>query len=314
MESASDGTPDGTYHTGSAGNGDVELRDPSNGNYNASLDFTSFSRNVDSAPEAINQAISTIFCLGCHDSNGSFVYVSGGSTTDPWNDTVTVMDVDAHFNTTNASWHPIKAVQDNTYCDTDTMSAPWSSSHYQMTCFDCHAADGASGAQTSTMVHGTNEGDTLRATYDATADTATALCVVCHLTAEYWTLSTHELAGNTGLTTTANDGNFGDGKYHDIAEGSYGGCTVCHGTTDFPTTLPSTAAERAENAHGFDTIADGSTTAFPSGDRPFMFLRYSNNMYDWNDASGGSAQCAGGTAPKMCGRGDTYSYGPSGSY
>jgi hypothetical protein len=306
MEACPDGKPDGVYHSDSTGNGEVELRDPATGGYNPALDFIQFSRNLGSTPETVARDISTIFCLGCHDPDGSKDYVSGGSPTDPWNSGVTVVDVDSHFSTSNASWHPIKAAQDNTHCDTDTMNPPWDSSHIRMTCFDCHAAQDATGTQTGTVAaHGGSV--TLRKAYDAVDGSATQLCAVCHKSSVYWNVTTHALGTDSAFNSTSDDGSFGSGGWHDFSSttGFFYGCTVCHGTTSRSGgTLPG-RTQRAENAHGFDTLADGSTAQWTSGARPWAFLRSSNNMGDWDNSPG--------TCTDMCGNWD-YTYTPGGSY
>lgn len=338
--SVTTGKADPVYH----GNGTIELRDadtgttiqgvtwsgPNAGSYastGSALSFTQFSRNLNSSTlEAPVAAITINHCLTCHDSNGSAVWAPTGSATNPFASGVAPLDVDAQFNTANASYHPVKGKQNNSYADLDTLVAPWYQTNKTaatttqwgdlMSCFDCHAASGVSGTQTSTVVaHGGTV--TLRALYNnVVSGQATALCVVCHKTSVYWTTSTHsatESAPGNGVSGFAYSTDpAGYLSYHGITNGEYFGCTVCHGTT---TGLPAGPAvmparpEGAINTHGFDT------PNWPAGTRPYSFIRYTTPTVPqkWQDWTTGASAACGGT--NMCndGRGP-YTYGPGGTY
>lgn len=328
------------YH----GNGMIDLRDPNTGTQmqgvtwagpdagsysstGSALSFAQFSRDLNSASlEAPVAAITINHCLHCHDAGGSVVYASGGSSTNPFATGVAPLDVDTQFNTGNASYHPVKGKQNNSYIDLDTMETPWNQASKTpatntqwgdlMSCFDCHAANNASGTQTSTVVaHGGNT--TLRALYDAVDGQATKLCVVCHKTSVYWATNVHSATdtspgnGVSGFAYATDPDGYT--SYHGTNHGEYFGCTVCHGTTgDFTTWTPAMPArpEGATNTHGFNT------PNWPNGTRPYSFIRYATftaSNTKWTDWSTGASAGCNGT--NMCndGRGP-YTYGPGGTY
>lgn len=317
MEAMSDGTINTSYHGAGAGNGSIDLRDPDTGSAISLGVGYQFSRDLSSNVISTQVTAIQTFCLKCHDSNGAST-LAASLQYDPWGAGVTVVNVDAHFATSNASFHPVKGAQNNSYCDVDTMEAPWdvpNGTHKLITCFDCHAALNSSGTQTSTVVAHGGDG-TLRAAYDAVSGSATQLCVVCHKKSVYWTTTIHNILstggpGVSGFNSTSDNGAWA--TWHAVNKGYYGGCTVCHGTTAQPATLPGRPTN-AINAHGFNTIANGTSTQWPSTAKPFGFMRNSNNMYNWNYST--SASCGGSTngTPKMCGRGATYTYTPGGTY
>ena len=122
-------------------------------------------------------------CLKCHDSNGAAhtnARVPTGTAGKPFATTIgvgntllqrdpngltactsgtngCVTNIDASFATTNASYHPIKGKQNNSYTGGAQMVAPWNTTKTgQLTswgallsCWDCHSSSGASGTQTT---------------------------------------------------------------------------------------------------------------------------------------------------------------------
>jgi predicted CxxxxCH...CXXCH cytochrome family protein len=319
---ASDGSINTSYHGASVGDGKIDLRDPDLGTaINLGADYQ-FSRDLGS--NVIESNVTTIqnFCLKCHDANGAnhtSARVTGGTATNPWNDGATILNVDAHFATTNASFHPVKGVQNGAYAaSANTMEIPWNTTtHKLITCFDCHAGSNATGVQASTVVaHG--GGVTLRKPYDKVAGAATQLCVVCHKSTVYWTTTAHKLAtGFSAFNATNNDATFANSGYHGAGSTYNSGCTVCHGTGLYSAALPARPAG-AENAHGFDTTGTGASTwsasslAGGQATRPYAFMRNTDDFGFWNIGTGtGTAK---GLCENMCGGSRDYTYGPTGTY
>ncbi|MFA4827973.1 MAG: CxxxxCH/CxxCH domain-containing protein [Thermodesulfovibrionales bacterium] len=330
----------------------LEFRDPDTGvtirnvtwngltpgayNTDAGTDATAatFARNTGTNTlEPFAQAVQVNLCLKCHDGGANAgalspsARVSGGTATQPFGTSAgTVLDISVQFNTGNASYHPVSGKQNNWYADTDTMNAPWNPAArgggannttygYLMTCWDCHDSSLASrtigGANASSTAHG--NAVTLRAAYTAVADTATALCVVCHKQSVYWGANGGVTAGagythmpSLGFSALNADNPLAEwtsGSYHDISSWTYYGCTVCHGMTTSAGVLPTRPA-RAENIHGSDTIGTGGTT-WTSGARPYSFYRNTGNNSDW-----ATAQCTMGG----CRSGEPGPYLPGGTY
>ncbi|MDO9166046.1 MAG: CxxxxCH/CxxCH domain-containing protein, partial [Rhodoferax sp.] len=146
-EANQNGTVNLTYHGSSAGDGTIHLR----GNSGV-IAVTAFSRNLDS--NTLDAAATNVqtHCLACHDGSAP-AWVAAGSSTNPWATGYAPVNVSTQLATSNTSFHPVLGVQNNAFCDVDTMMAPWNvpnGTHKQITCFDCHAKDGAAGIQTST--------------------------------------------------------------------------------------------------------------------------------------------------------------------
>lgn len=325
-----------TFHS----NGVIDLRNPDTGDGTGLTAFAVFGRDVtktipaDTTYGTIATNVQNNLCLKCHDSetsnpgNGgaksSLAWVPGGSALRPFGTAPThtpglnVLDVYAQFATTNASFHPVKGVQNNNYCDVDTMEIPWNVStgtHKLISCWDCHPA--------LNTAHGAAV--TLRDLYDAPATPSdatgqTKLCVVCHKKAVYWSTSVHALLdigaeskgpGFSALNWIATDDDWN--AYHDTAQGEFHGCTVCHGTTTAAGALPARPI-KAENAHGFDKLTSGAN--WPTGTRPYSFMRNNSTLSGTAATSGWSiGSCDGTTTAKtMCGSGYTYTYSPGGTY
>ncbi len=333
MEAMSDGTINTSYHGSGAGNGSIDLRDPDTGSaISLGVDYQ-FSRNLSSNVISTQVTAIQTFCLKCHDANGAST-LGASLQYDPWGAGVTVVDVDSHFATTNASFHPVKGAQNNSYAaSANTMETPWDTSEHKLiTCFDCHAALNSSGTQTSTVVaHGGD--DTLRKSYDANR-AANPLCVVCHKSTVYWSAGAMVHALNTDIGTDSQGPGYSALNrtlddwisYHDLAQTQMRNCTACHGTdlVDGTGTFTPEASRtvRAQNAHGYNELSGGGNwpaiTPATAGAPPFAFMRASNNMTSWRPKSWtGQTSPTNGSCDgtNMCGRGEnTYTYTPGGAY
>ena len=315
---------------------------------------TTFARNTGSNTlEAFAQAVQVNLCLKCHDSDASagvgnggakssLAWVPGGTALKPFGTAGgTVLDMNAHFATGNASYHPVSGRQNNSYADANTMVTPWNTAGspggtkttktsltnwgWLITCWDCHDSSAASrtiGGANASVTHG--NAVTLRATYGpGVSGTATQLCVVCHKSSVYWVsganVFTHvpnlDVSGLDADAATPNE--WANGSYHDATNGEFFGCTVCHGTTTSNgvmsgrATAPTDTDYNGLNSHGFDTRSDGTSTTWGSGARPWSFLRFGgSNLDDWDNSP---ATCGGAT--DMCGQsGETDTYIPGGTY
>lgn len=335
------GSTNATYHK----NNQLDFRDPDTGVTIKGVTFAgapgaytstatdataaTFVRNTGTnALEAFAQAVQVNLCLKCHDANGaasSLAWVPGGTATQPFGTAGgTALDVNAHFATTNAAYHPVTGKQNNSYANANTMETPWNftktagnntSYGYLLTCWDCHDSSTTArtiGGANASVSHG--GAVTLRATYDATSKQSTKLCVVCHKQSVYWGTDGGATAGQ-GYTHVANNGlsalsigsaQWNSGGYHDHNKWAFFGCTVCHGATDKAGVMPARPA-RAENVHGSNTVASGGTTWTTSGAKPYSFLRNTNAWSDWN-LSTKTCNMNGGC------RATTGTYTPGGTY
>lgn len=294
-----------------------------------------FSRDLSSTTiEADTAAIQVNHCLKCHDANGATnaaALVTGGTALKPFNFTITghvtpydtngngnVVNVAASFATTNASYHPVSGKANNSYSDIDRMVAPWNqytktaatttSWGDLMTCWDCHAASGASGVQTSTITaHG--GAVTLRSPAYAGGTTAsTNFCLNCHSNA--YTTSGQHGAGSALVSASTN-----------MNATTMQNCIYCHGysaaTNGTTTTNMTSRPLRGENVHGFndkDAVTAGvqTWTSGANAHRPYAFIR--NTLVYWAPASvpAGEAvsasRCSGSAG--SCGNGmGTYTVG-----
>lgn len=277
----------------------IDLRDPDVNTADTPITgggFASFARNVSTMPiETTVNNVQLYFCLKCHDAGGAastYARVTGGTAANPFNVTgVTVLNVDKHFTTTNASAHPIKGARTNSYCNTNTMNAPYGvaktpgtpSAGVIISCWDCHntATPKTSGSVTA---HGA--AGTLRAAYSRPADAPTPLCSLCHKDSVYaadlkGTGDTYSAfgAGGHALDSTPADGKRDDGldaaadshigSRHSGAINDYG-CQHCHSSK---VSADPGRPIRAEEAHGFNTFTDATTTWPSGGHKPYAFIR-----------------------------------------
>lgn len=314
------------------------------------LQFVRFSRTISTRLEAetavnytggplnwqVVTAIQINHCLKCHDNNGASsanAQKAGGSAFKPFGTTITghvspynangngnVVDVNGSFATTNATYHPVRGRQNNSYTQGTQMIAPWNMTKtngnntqfgYVLSCWDCHAPAGASGTLTSTVTaHGATA--TLRAPVKAAGTTAaTNLCVNCHATSYSTTAGFHNASasafgtgsGNMNATTMSN-------------------CAYCHanGPANQASGYQTSTARplRGEDVHGFDDRTAGTPGSLflTTGAKPHGFFR--GSLEQWRPASGtglvtGATVCTGngGVCNNNMG-GDVYT--PGGAY
>ncbi|MFA4835455.1 MAG: CxxxxCH/CxxCH domain-containing protein [Dehalococcoidia bacterium] len=275
---AATGAVNPTYHKNNA----VDLRDPDLGT--AITGFASFTRNTASATlEAWVTNVQSQLCLKCHDVNGAnsaLARVPGGTAARPFGTAPThtpgtnVLDVDAHFAIGNATFHPIKGAQNNSYANSTTMVAPWGvvktpgtlqTNGLLISCWDCHPA--------LNTAHGGTL--TLRAVYPAYAASATStttvnnstgtLCSLCHQDAVY---TTGASAGNSAFGDTAQGA-----QIHGNSGRMPWTCNHCHGSSWADPGRPT----RAQDAHGFNSFTAGGSAAggatWLNGTKPYAFQR-----------------------------------------
>ena len=296
---ASTGASNPTYHA----NGYVELRDPDTGltikdayfnggtpgaylSNTTDARFVRFSRDLASSTlEPAVMAIQVNHCLKCHDAGGaasSAAWVPSGTAGKPFNTTIAhttggnVLNVDAHFNTTNSSYHPVKGKQNNSYADVDLMLAPWNQTSKTagtttqwgdlISCWDCHARPTDSGTLTNTVTaHGAT--DTLRgaSTVSGTPSVSNAatLCLLCHDMTTY-----NQATPGHGPNSAASNLN----RTQKVPFLQYG-CNVCH-SSGYNTAA--TRPARSEDVHGTNTLpATGQTLSgrWSTAGTPIAFIR-----------------------------------------
>jgi hypothetical protein len=289
-------------------------------------------------------------CLKCHDANGALstlAQVPGGSAGKPFNTTISgstgydgangltacasgtngcVVNLDAQFNTANASFHPIKGRTNNWYAkDPARVQAPWSGATrsasadtnswgFLITCWDCHAPNAATGVQTmSVTAHGAPQ--TLRqdvwvsSTINNGAVGAGNLCIVCHSIA---------VSGSKNHSTGsawASGGSSSPGGY------ARNTCYRCHASANTKPIRPLPG----QDAHGYDgfTYLMGTDQMWPPGAtetfKPYAFFRSVGTSGNW--ASGNvwqPAQAPGysgtPTCSGNCNRSSHGTYTPGGLY
>jgi len=336
---ASDGSFNSTYHA----NGYVELRDPDTGltikqvvwsgpnaggyaSTGTDAAFVRFSRDLSSSTlETAVTAIQMNQCLKCHDTDGALdtsARVPGGTATDPFNTTATIVNVNEHFNTGNSSYHPVKGKQNNTYADNDRMKAPWNGINktegtlgadswgYLISCWDCHAPDGTASTETlinTVTAHG--GADTLRGTAWVTGDPSTTnrvtLCVICH--AGYDT---------SGITPGHDIGSAaGDLKRVQKDDVMRYGCFYCHSSGD-----TAVRPQRAEDVHGFSAVWPATTRPQVAFIRPndhitlHMPLSISGTAYTPQCTGMAGGLCGAGSGPGTRNEVYTGANGPGGVY
>jgi len=278
-------------------------------------------------------------CLKCHDSGGAgstLARVPGGSATNPFGGTGTPIDVSSQFATTNRSYHPVLGKQNNSYAANTRMNAPWNITKTNgtttswgllMTCWDCHAPNGATGTLTSTVTaHGaakTAPGTVyveLRGSVWMTGGVSstnnTTLCIICH--AGYDTNTSPNHGTGTAFTSNANNGMTLYLRY---------ACYYCHAGNNAGgiggIVIPTTRADAAADVHGSSTRKGG--TAFAQTKYGYGFIRsegfYANGYYQQplsvGGTSTGGAQCTGfngSNGTTSCSRNSMGTYTPGGVY
>lgn len=216
-----------------------------------------------------------------------------------------VMNVFTQFSSGNAAYHPVLGKANNGYVGGTNMKAPWNTATspakvyrtntvygWLVSCFDCHAAQGATGAQNSTVVaHGNGTTATIphmrqRSEFNQATVAAPNLCTICHADA-YATTANNHATGASG---------FNGGSSMNVT--TMGTCKNCHGTyTD-------TLGARAVGAHGANVTENGAATYPTTSSRPYAFIRGTN----W---STGAQYWGPGSCSNAC---TTRTYSPGGVY
>jgi predicted CxxxxCH...CXXCH cytochrome family protein len=275
------------------------------------LTTSRFSRDLgvvlESDPQWLRVAsIQMNLCLKCHDYNGAansnawtknatgtvigtslqpFGNAAASTATLYWvtttlktaagNTTGAVMNVFSQISTGNASYHPVRGRQNNSYTTGARMKTPWGNTTktqpsitvygYLVSCFDCHAANGASGAQTGTVIaHGNGTTGTLPALRAPSYVATNNLCAVCHA-ASYASSSSNHGSGSSFGAGGASDHN-----------SSFPACVNCHGSGG-----TATIGSRATDAHGANAYAASGAATNANSGRPYGFIRNVPNMANW---------------------------------
>ncbi|MEK6744920.1 MAG: CxxxxCH/CxxCH domain-containing protein [Nitrospirota bacterium] len=306
----------------------------------SSTSFTIFTRNLNTRLENDPKwltiaAIQKNFCLKCHDSNGATstlaqVPVSyGSSTSKPFGTTISgatyssfltannvlggVTNISSHFSTSNSSYHPVLGKQNNSYATATRMTATYNPVTLKtastltgwgalMSCWDCHAMNGASGTIRS-MVTSHGSPTTVRGSYYVASPT---LCLLCHI-GGYTNASQH--GAGSAVTTAASNMN----------ATTFSSCHNCHLSN---TTRPARPVP-AQDAHGFNGLLAAGQPAWTWGNgngmRPIAFIRNTARFTTVSPrpraAPGittGTATC-GGASPTGCSD-DMSQYTPGGRY
>lgn len=225
-------------------------------------------------------------CLKCHDGNGATSTLaqlpagSGGSAFKPFGATVAangtnqgVLDVATQFLNTNRAYHPVLSKQNSGYTNTGgtRMNAPWNGVTKTGTttvygplisCWDCHAPNGAAAAITTSGAHGATPTGTdvvqLRGsvyTNSATTTNATNLCTYCHVV----TGNTTNHGTGSAITSSTN----GSMTYFSNR------CYFCHSGNE--ATAKPARPQGAGDVHGYNTTAAGA--AMTTAGRGYAFIR-----------------------------------------
>lgn len=219
-------------------NGLIDLRNPDTGT--ALTGFTQFTRNtnVDTLETWVTD-VQNNFCMKCHDSDGATV-----SAVDPNNplrpfsaEDRDVPDVFSQFDTANNYHHAVRGVGGNPYTipstsngDSITMEMPWNqdSTHDQISCFDCHMANGH-GHANQRMLRSAIDLDTMETTTNPAnlpsgmGATVETFCTTCHKASVYVNSSDPESVGSIF------EYHGGAQNQHGAAGGNELGCMGCHG-------------------------------------------------------------------------------------
>lgn len=216
-----------------------------------------------------------------------------------------VMNVFSQLSTGNASYHPVRGRQNNNYVSgLVNMKAPWGNTTkatgglfgattvygYLVSCFDCHAGNGASGQQNSTVVaHGngtTAAALALRGKTTAAGqatDASPNICTMCHA-AKYATTTTGHGTNQSGLSSGPASMN----------ATTFGTCNNCHDTKT------ANVGARAIAAHGYEGME--ATGANFAGGRTYAF---------WRGGGGNATNWSPGNCAVSC---TTETYTPGGKY
>ncbi len=246
-------------------------------------------------------------CLKCHDTNGALSTAArtpaaiaafgANAAWKPFNATIAansrtgdsglsggVLDVSAQFAGTNRSFHPVLVKQNNSYASGTKMYTPWNgvvkpgstggtatTTVYGplISCWDCHAVSGATGAITTTGAHGANvvspNAVQLRGqVYVQSTTNAGNLCKICHVAT-----SSFPHGSGSALADTSSLMDSGMSYFADQ-------CYFCHGGQSTTSGTEPARPIGAGDAHGFSTKQNN--TAFAAVNSGYGFVR-SNVIY-----------------------------------
>jgi hypothetical protein len=286
-------------------NGKIDLRDPDSGN--PITGFTAFSRanDDDFSDEPWIANVQNNFCLKCHDADGASstnVWATGGSARQPFaSNTKDALDVASQLSLANEFYHPMVGIAtgNNTECNPTTMVAPWNqdstSDHDQISCFDCHGANGHGGAN-QRMLRNAVDFDAIAPITAETGLPAGAgiaietLCSRCHNSAVYVTAT---------VTASKFEYHGQDQSQHragDPTGGNELGCMGCHAGTASIGDAPKGGGANYANGAGPGNIHGGSydwssTTSFAAGPTDVFML--GGFIGGWQ-INGSNGECSGG--------------------
>lgn len=254
-----------SYHE----NNVIDLRDPDTGNA-----LTSFSQFTSSVYTYVQDNL----CLKCHDSGGATsAYNPSGSALRPFSSDIgyDVPNVFSQLDTSNNYYHPVRGPGNNPYTvpsasngNNITMESPWNQDaiHDQITCFDCHNANGH-GSNNQRALLDPIDFDTMESTINSSnlpagmGVTVETFCSRCHKASVYVNSSDPEGAGSIF-------------EYHGSAQnqhrasgGNELGCMGCHGGIAALSGGVINGAARG-NIHGgnftwgTDSFSSGTTTDY----------------------------------------------------
>jgi hypothetical protein len=174
-----------------------------------------------------------------------------------------VLDVDTQFLATNATFHPVKGVQNNPFASVNTMLSPWNTkaapaAHPNQTptngpvisCWDCHQALNTAHGGAGTLRTGTSLD--YNAALGGTTAVGDTLCLTCHNGPGMYTSTT--ASGQSafgGVNAGTVEGTLGDtGASHMVrmTNANTGACTACHGSSWLNPGRPF----RSEDVHGYN--------------------------------------------------------------
>jgi len=334
-------------------NGVIDLRDPDTGatitnfaaaTYTFSRFSTTFATKASSAAtNTTDYIVAQRFCLKCHDGDGATgtgVVVTGGSAKVPFGNalgaaytrngtTGAVYNAYSAFAPGNSSAHPIRGPRYNSYCNTNTMNAPYAvtktggtkAAGRVMVCWDCHNTPSGALYTTRTIdAHGSGSlAVIMRGAGSQTGihgTTSPTHCLVCHKATIY------NVPGAT-------DDLHGTGSAFEIPSianmrPTVTLCSGCHfsqiatfGTTRTPV--------RSHDIHGFNKLVSG--TNWPAAGRPYAFIRntvqFKNHRPKTSpelgtvtaacNLGGSGSTCSHGNMPTTAGN-FTATYTPGGVY
>jgi hypothetical protein len=287
-------------------NGLVDLKGPDTGtviSISIPIGSGGITRNRNSnslEPNAV--IIQNEFCLKCHDDDGATVAHKSGNPLRPFpnNGNVDVADVYGQFDPANEQYHPVRAAAGNTYCDVDTMAAPWNQSggHNQITCFDCHETNGHGAAYPRMIIDNINFNALESASPPSTEQTAIhTFCTRCHQAAVYIDSRNPDDAGSAFAWHAK--GQNGHGPGNDQA------CYACHaGLADWGGTHANGAARG--NTHGATFTWPGTTNYTETQNKPTKFFMLGGYITEyWADEAGAQIYCAGGPCGHAGGRNES---------